>query len=66
MSDRFTRDAPRSSQREDDGDLALRVREEMRAAVSKVRAGASAGVHAVDDVPEDADRSAERQPGDGM
>ncbi|MEN3281201.1 MAG: hypothetical protein V7607_2341 [Solirubrobacteraceae bacterium] len=62
MSDRFTLGAPLSSEREDDVDLALRVREEMRAAVSNVRAGASA----VDDVPQDADRSAEHEPGDGM
>jgi hypothetical protein len=66
MSDRFTRDPPRSSERGDDGDLALRVREEMRAAVSNVRAGASTGAQAVNDVPEDADRSAGHEPGDGM
>jgi hypothetical protein len=64
MSDRFTRDPRRSSQRQDDGELALRVREEMRAAVSNVRAGPSAGALAFDEAPENADRSAEHAPGD--
>jgi hypothetical protein len=38
MSDRFTRD---SQQRPEDRELALRLREQMRAAVSRVRAGPS-------------------------
>jgi hypothetical protein len=49
VSDRFTRDPRQPPQRPDDSELALRVREQMRTAVSNVRAGASAG----------ADRSAE-------
>jgi hypothetical protein len=44
MSDRFTRDSRQPPQRPDNGELALRVREQMRTAVSNVRAGASAGV----------------------
>jgi len=49
VSDRFIRDPRQPAQRPDDSELALRVREQMRTAVSNVRAGASAG----------ADRSAE-------
>jgi hypothetical protein len=51
MSDRFTRDPRQPLQRPDDGELALRVREQMRTAVSNERAGASAS----------ADRSAEHE-----
>jgi hypothetical protein len=64
VSDRFTRDPRQPPQRQDDGQLALRVREEMRAAVSNVRAGPSADALAFDDVPDGADRSAEHDPGD--
>ena len=53
MSDRFTRDPRQPPQRPDDGELALRVREQMRTAVSNVRAGPSGG----------ADRSAEHDRG---
>ena len=53
MSDRFTRDPRQPPQRPDDTELALRVREQMRTAVSNVRAGASVG----------ADRSAEHDRG---
>ena len=53
MSDRFTRDPRQPPQRPDDRELALRVREQMRTAVSNVRAGPSAG----------ADRSAEHDRG---
>ena len=61
MSDRFTRDAGDWQQPRDHRELALRLREEMRAAVSNVRAGASAATPAVDEVP-DADRPDERAP----
>jgi hypothetical protein len=53
MSDRFTRDSQQSPQRPEDRALALRVREEMRVAVSNVRAGPSAA----------ADRPAEHESG---
>jgi hypothetical protein len=66
MSDRFTRDPRPSPQRQDGDDLVLRVREQMRAAVSNVRAGPDSGAFAIDDVPEAADRSAEREPGDSV
>jgi hypothetical protein len=65
MSDRFTRDPRHVPEPPNDGELALRVREEMRAAVSNVRAGASAGPLAADDVALDAGRSVEKEP-DGI
>jgi hypothetical protein len=61
MSDRFTRDAGQSPQPRDHRDLARRLREQMRTAVSNVRAGASAATHAVNEAP-DADRPDEREP----
>jgi hypothetical protein len=62
MSDRFTRGPRHAPEPPNDGDLALRVREEMRAAVSNVRAGASAGALAADEVALDAERSVQKQP----
>jgi hypothetical protein len=62
MSDRFTRDE-RQSPRREDRELALRVREEMRAAVTNVRAGASAEALAVAEAPDDDDRRVEPTPG---
>jgi hypothetical protein len=53
MSDRFTRDPRLSPKSREDRELARRLREQMRAAVSNVRAGASAP----------ADRSTERERG---
>jgi hypothetical protein len=64
VSDRFTRDPRQPPQRPHDSELALRVREEMRAAVSNVRRGPSAGALAFDDVPDGGGRSAEHDPGD--
>jgi hypothetical protein len=61
VSDRFTRDPRQPPQRKDDSELALRVREQMRTAVSNVRAGPSAGAQAYDD---GAERSAEHDPGE--
>jgi hypothetical protein len=61
MSDRFTRDAGQSPQPRDHRDLALRLREQMRAAGTNVRAGASAATSPIDEVP-NADRPDEREP----
>ena len=63
MSDRFTREKRPSAPRRGDGDLALRAREEMRTAVSNVRAGLTAEVLSVDEGPRAPDRSsAEHEP----
>jgi hypothetical protein len=61
MSDRFTRDAVQSSQARDHRELARRLREQMRTAVSNVRARASATAPAGADAP-NADRPADREP----
>jgi hypothetical protein len=61
MSDRFSRDPRQPLPRGDDRELARRVREQMRTAVSKVRAGPSA---ATGDAPQDA--AAEHEPGDDV
>ena len=60
MSDRFSRD-PRQPMQRGDRELALRLREQMRTAVSNVRAGPGA---AATDAPEDA--AAEHEPGDDV
>ena len=59
MSERFTREKRRPTQRDADGDLATRARQQMRAAVSTLRAGFTGHVLARRDEPTEGDASAE-------